>query len=57
MRQGYSGDDQKRAATVRSLPRAQQPEDLNGAIAFLLSEDSAFITGQTFNVDGGALFH
>ena len=36
---------------------AQQPNDLNGIVAFLLSEDSAFIAGQAFDVDGGALFH
>lgn len=57
VRAGYSEGDQQRAAAVRSIARPQRPEDLNGTIAFLLSGDSAFITGQTFNVDGGALFH
>lgn len=57
VRQGYSEEDRARAQAVRALARPQTPEDLNGVIAFLLSEDSAFITGQTFNVDGGALFH
>jgi NAD(P)-dependent dehydrogenase (short-subunit alcohol dehydrogenase family) len=35
------------------IPRTEEPEDLTGALAFLASEDSAFITGQVFNVDGG----
>lgn len=54
---GYTEADKQRAVAGRSLSRTQQPDDLNGMIAFLLSNDSAFITGQTFNVDGGALFH
>ena len=29
------------------------PEDLVGAVSFLTSDDAAFITGQTLNVDGG----
>jgi NAD(P)-dependent dehydrogenase (short-subunit alcohol dehydrogenase family) len=35
------------------IPRTEEPEDLTGALAFLASDDSAFITGQVFNVDGG----
>jgi NAD(P)-dependent dehydrogenase (short-subunit alcohol dehydrogenase family) len=29
------------------------PDDLVGAVSFLTSDDAAFITGQTLNVDGG----
>jgi NAD(P)-dependent dehydrogenase (short-subunit alcohol dehydrogenase family) len=29
------------------------PEDLVGALSFLTSDDAAFMTGQTPNVDGG----
>jgi hypothetical protein len=29
------------------------PEDLVGALSFLTSDDAAFMTGQTLNVDGG----
>lgn len=39
------------------LKRAQQPDDLDGAVAFLLSDDSKFITGQTLAVDGGFSLH
>lgn len=36
-----------------ALGRAEVPADLVGTVAFLASEDSAFVTGQTINVDGG----
>jgi NAD(P)-dependent dehydrogenase (short-subunit alcohol dehydrogenase family) len=35
------------------LKRKQQPDDLDGVVAFLLSNDAKFITGQTLAVDGG----
>jgi len=35
------------------LKRPGEPNDLNGAIVFLASEASAYITGQTLLVDGG----
>ncbi|AZO33610.1 MAG: SDR family oxidoreductase [Mesorhizobium sp.] len=41
----------------RCLPRDQMPEDLNGAVVFLLSADSDFISGQTLVVDGGSVMH
>lgn len=37
----------------RALKRAQQPEDVRGAVLFLLSDDAAFITGQVLPVNGG----
>jgi NAD(P)-dependent dehydrogenase (short-subunit alcohol dehydrogenase family) len=37
----------------RALQRDEQPEDLVGPVFFLASDDAAFITGQTINVDGG----
>ena len=40
-------------AQRKLLKRDQVPEDLDGVVAFLLSEDSRFITGQTLIVDGG----
>ena len=41
----------------RSLKRAQQPEDVTGAVAFFCSDLSAYITGQTLVVDGGSHMH
>jgi len=39
------------------LGRLGRPADLLGAVAFLISEESAFITGQTLLVNGGRLSH
>ena len=44
-------------ARQRCLARIQTPEDLVGPLLFLASEQSAFITGQLLNVDGGEFFH
>ena len=38
-------------------PRLGRPEDIAAAVAFLASDDAAFITGQTLSVDGGLLAH
>ena len=44
-------------ADNRALTRPQRPEDLTGAVLFLLSEAASYITGQTLVVDGGFVFH
>ena len=39
----------------RAFKRDMYPEDLLGALVFLASDDSNFITGQTIAVDGGSI--
>ena len=41
----------------RVLGRDMLPDDLAGAVCFFAGPDSAFITGQTLVVDGGAYYH
>ena len=41
----------------RAFERAQVPADLVGAVMFLSSSASDFMTGQTINVDGGKAMH
>lgn len=38
---------------MQAIKRVQVPEDLTGTVSFLVSDDAAFVTGQTFFVDGG----
>jgi NAD(P)-dependent dehydrogenase (short-subunit alcohol dehydrogenase family) len=40
-------------AQMQAIKRVETPDDLVGAVSFLTSDDAAFITGQTYNVDGG----
>jgi 3-oxoacyl-[acyl-carrier protein] reductase len=42
---------------AQSIKRAAGTQDLEGTVVFLCSDDAAFITGQTVNVDGGMNFH
>jgi 2-hydroxycyclohexanecarboxyl-CoA dehydrogenase len=44
----------KRAVPMRRLG---QPEDYPGLVAFFLSDDAAYITGQTISVSGGLTMH
>ncbi|MGI9221316.1 MAG: SDR family NAD(P)-dependent oxidoreductase [Woeseiaceae bacterium] len=58
--EGVKDHDQLGAAkaptlAMRAIKREMLPEDLIGTMLFLATEDSDFITGQSVNVDGGAL--
>jgi NAD(P)-dependent dehydrogenase (short-subunit alcohol dehydrogenase family) len=41
----------------RAITRAQYPEDVTGAVNFLLSDAAGFITGQLLPVNGGFVFN
>lgn len=47
--------DEQRKAFLDYIPlkRVAEPEEIGGVVAFLLSEDAAYITGQVLHVNGG----
>nr|WP_221375022.1 glucose 1-dehydrogenase [Actinoplanes polyasparticus] len=47
-------DDMSRRASSTPLRRAGTGEDVAGVVAFLLSDDAAYMTGEVVSVDGGA---
>ena len=59
MLEGMAGEDERGAKLVAALERAVpmkrlgEPADVAAAVAFLASEEAAFITGQTLSVSGG----
>lgn len=54
---GYAPDEIEEGPRHRIFKREETGDDLIGAVLFLCSDASAFITGQTLNVDGGANMH
>lgn len=50
----YEGKEEQVAAAY-PLKRLGVPDDIGGVVAFLLSDDAAWMTGQTLTVDGGVL--
>src|ERR1700747_390900 len=50
---GHVNTARDRAVQSRSLRRGEHPPDLLGALVFLSSAESDFVTGQTLAVDGG----
>jgi len=52
-RKTVTEEQKARIIAMQCVPRAEVPEDLVGAVLFLASEASAFITGQSINLDGG----
>jgi NAD(P)-dependent dehydrogenase (short-subunit alcohol dehydrogenase family) len=54
---GLPRDTIERLLDNHLTPRLGQPTDIAALIAFLASDDAAFITGQAIRADGGALSH
>src|SRR5438552_7032409 len=50
---GHVKTARERAVQSRSIKRDEHPQDLLGALVFLASAESGFVTGQTLAVDGG----
>ena len=52
-----SSDIADHLARRTSLGRWARPEEIAGAVAFLVSEDGSYVTGHTLIVDGGYVTH
>ncbi|MFD0902972.1 SDR family oxidoreductase [Actinomadura sediminis] len=51
-----AGDAAKELVGTMALKRFGRPEDMLGAVKFLLSDDASWVTGQIIAVDGGQTF-
>ena len=55
VRSRFSDEEWKEANSSRPMGRAVLPEEIAGAILFLVQDGQAAITGQTVHVNGGAV--
>jgi NAD(P)-dependent dehydrogenase (short-subunit alcohol dehydrogenase family) len=53
MTANMTGEERSRLMGLHRSPRLGQPDDIAAMVAFLLSEDGAWINGQSIAVDGG----
>ena len=52
-RKTVTPEQKERIVAMQCIPRPEVPEDLVGAVLFLASDASGFVTGQSINLDGG----
>ncbi len=52
-RKTVTPEQKERIIAMQCVPRAETPQDLVGIALFLASDASAFVTGQSINLDGG----
>jgi 3-oxoacyl-[acyl-carrier protein] reductase len=52
-RKTVTPEQKQRIVGMQCIPRPEVPEDLVGAVLFLASDASTFVTGQSINLDGG----
>ena len=57
MTEGLAEETRKAALATIPLGRFGSPADVAALVCFLASDAAAYITGQTFNVDGGMVMH
>jgi meso-butanediol dehydrogenase/(S,S)-butanediol dehydrogenase/diacetyl reductase len=51
--QGANKEDDKYSQSLNALGRNGQPEEVAKLVAFLLSDESSYITGECISIDGG----
>jgi NAD(P)-dependent dehydrogenase (short-subunit alcohol dehydrogenase family) len=54
IRDNVDAEFREYALSVGRSPRLGEPEDIAAAVAFLMSDDAGWITGQVLSVDGGS---